>query len=218
MDGSRIGRVYPPCMLYQHAYTFQKYTLCEIRPFHDGEDDPIVTADSWISLAPCRINTQFQIHLNTIAPAFACKSIEACVALWFRGKWFRRPVSDAAIEWEDRRMVETRCSFEGGGRKKRKERKKERKEETRSYEFKIVASWREGIWKWDGWDIFGGENICDLVLEVRYTGGHASSVRTNGWCLPMRIRIILPAGLSILSLWTGPDFLGIEFVAWDHFC
>lgn len=124
MDGSRIGRVYPPCMLYQHAYTFQKYTLCEIRPFHDGEDDPIVTADSWISLAPCRIDTQFQIHLNTIAPAFACKSIEACVALWFRGKWFRRPVSDAAIEWEDRRMVETRCSFEGGGRKKRKKERK----------------------------------------------------------------------------------------------
>lgn len=29
-------------------------------------------------------------------------------------------------------------------------------------------------------------------------GRHTSSARTNGWCLPMRIRIILPAGLSIL--------------------
>lgn len=215
MDGSRIGRVYPPCMLYQHAYTFQKYTLCEIRPFHDGEDDPIVTADSWISLAPCRIDTQFQIHLNTIAPAFACKSIEACVALWFRGKWFRRPVSDAAIEWEDRRMVETRCSFEGGGRKKRKERKKERKEETRSYEFKIVASRREGIWKWDGWDIFGGGNICDLVwLDTR------EDMRAR--CGQMADACLCESGLSFPRDYrffrTGPDFLGIEFVAWDHFC
>lgn len=106
-------------------------------------------------------------------------------------------------QWQsekDRRMVKDARLKEEGVEKKKK------KKETRSYEFKIVASWREEIWKWDRWD-FGGGNICDLVwLEVRYMGGHASSVRTNGWCLPMRIRIILPAGLSILS--DGTRFSG----------